>query len=160
MKLYEITEGITDAMSLLSDGEITQEEFNLAVEQLETKDKYKSCYYALKEQEDDIISLNNEIERLNELKKVREKKIEGYKNYLIYNLEQVGGKIKTDLFEMKVKTSYKTEYKEELPEICYKKEVKEVIKRKTIKELEKMIENGEVESNIMFKVPNKKLEVK
>lgn len=160
MRLYEITQEIIDYTEMLANDEITQEEFNLAIEQLDAKDKYKSCYYALKEQRDDIASIDAEINRLNELKKKRQKKIDGYESYLIHNLEQTGGKVKTDLFEMKVKTTYRTVWKDELPEICYKKEVKETVKRKTIKEVQALIESGEVEENVFHKEPNKKLEVK
>jgi hypothetical protein len=158
MRLYDITEQILEYSELLANKEITQEEFNKAIEQLDAQDKYKSCYYALKEQEDDIVALDNEIERLNKLKQKRQKKIEGYKNYLIYNLEQVGGKVKTDLFEMKVTTKKKGVWKEELPEICYKEKVNKV--RITQNEVEQLIADGKVDKDVFVKVDNKTLTIK
>lgn len=97
MKLYEIT---NKALDLIHDNEITEEELQQAGEQLTLalQQKSKDIVGVYKNIESDIDSLDAEITRLTQIKKVKENSLSRFKDYIKTNMEQLNlTKIETDI---------------------------------------------------------------
>ena len=138
MKLYELTGQNAQLKELLEKEEITQEDFEENKEML---------LELIKEKAENIVLVNNdfdlEIAKLKEFEKMiadkrkaLEKKQENFKNYIMFNMEQLElSEIKTTVGKIQIKDYSKTTVNEEvLGTECYDV----IYKVKTQKELKEL----------------------
>lgn len=94
MKLYEITERYNNIAEILSNPDFAecQETIADALEQIKDEfgHKAENVAYAIKNAESEIVAIDNEIKRLQAMKKQRQNGIERIKAYLKSNMEQAG----------------------------------------------------------------------
>lgn len=97
MKLYEIT---NQALELMNNEEMTEEEFKESEKQLSLalQQKSKDIVGVYKNIDSDIEALNNEIKRLTEIKRIKENNKERFKEYVKSNMEILNlQKIETEI---------------------------------------------------------------
>lgn len=89
--LYKITEEVINIASSLEEGELTPEiENSLVIVQSELQEKAIDYAYAIKSVSDDITAIDNEIKRLNDLKKAKDNAVNRMKE-AISNAMQISG---------------------------------------------------------------------
>ncbi len=99
-KLYEITNDFYQLMLKAEDEELTQEEYDKLGKELalELKNKSKNIIGIFQNEKTDIEAIGSEIERLTELKKAKENRLERFKEYVKNNMERLNlDKIETEL---------------------------------------------------------------
>lgn len=115
MKLYEITE-LQRAAEQEEDAEIKQDLKELIA--IEIKEKAQNIVMTIKNKEADIEAIDNEIKRLQQLKKRHIAQLENVKEYTIYNLNKMEqNSVNTTLGQIRISTSTSTliENIEQLP---------------------------------------------
>ncbi|MGL5962661.1 MAG: siphovirus Gp157 family protein [Cetobacterium sp.] len=122
--LYEITNEFIELERLYEDsideetGELCNTEYLEALEVklgLLLEEKSEGVIKYMKNMESDVVALKSEEKRLNELRKRKEKKIEGFKRYLEQNLNRMGkNKINTALGTISLRKSIQTLINEDI----------------------------------------------
>lgn len=143
--IYQLTVEAQELASILSEGEITEEIENvLIINQNELQTKAINYAYVIKSFEDDTQAINEEIKRLQGLKKNREGAIQRMKDAMIqamdvYGLEKVESPtLKISLRNNPVSVQLVNEY--QIPDQFKKEKVTVSIDKTAIK---KAIESGE-----------------
>ena len=106
--LYKIANSFAELMSKAEDGELTEEEYNKIGEELALELQAKSSnvigYY---QNESALIeAIDNQIKRLQDLKKVKQNNIDRFKKYVKENMERLEiQKIETELGTLSIAKS-------------------------------------------------------
>lgn len=104
MKLYEIANNYSNIAELLTNPEFAENgDVITALDAIEDEfnNKAVNVIKAIKLTEGDINLLDNEIKRLQAMKKARQNRIDEVKNYLKYNMQKTGiFKIESPLFKI------------------------------------------------------------
>jgi uncharacterized secreted protein with C-terminal beta-propeller domain len=105
MKLYEISTQYKDIQALLEgdDSESMQEAVSetMALIEADFEDKAKSVACLILNTEGDLAAIDAEIVRLQQMKKVRQNRIESIRDYLKHNMQATGiSKISCPLFSI------------------------------------------------------------
>lgn len=109
MKLYELAKSFIELQSRLENDDIGENTKQAIIDTLEGLDfdleeKTENIIKLIRNQESDIVAVDEEIKRLQNIKKVRQNNIDGLKNYLLNNLVGIGKeKVETPLFKVTVK---------------------------------------------------------
>lgn len=151
MKLYEITkevkafeelylECIDEETGEIKNSEVLEELQKGIEKELEKKSSGLIKYF--KNEESTLETIDEEIKRLHGLKKAKEKKIKDFKNFVIYNLSNMGvKKIETELGNLSLRTSKAVEILNE--ELIPKEFITEVIEKKISKaDIKKALDSG------------------
>lgn len=158
--LYEITEDALAIISELEQNELTDELLDrLAISQEELQNKATNYAYVIKDAEANVLAINNEIERLNALKKAENRKIEVLKERIsgamnLYGIE----KVQTPTIKMSFRASKSVE-------IINEDQIdKQFIKEKLVKSVDKIaikkaIESGDLVEGALLQ-SNKNLVIK
>ena len=108
MKLYDITSRYSNILDLLENEEIEPEFITSALNEIdvEFKDKVTNITKIIRTLESEIEAYKSEESRLYATRKAKEKKLEGLKEYLINNMENLNmSEVKTDLFNVKISSN-------------------------------------------------------
>lgn len=160
--IFEIKKEYADILDQIEEnnGEITEEiENRLAINEGEIKQKGVAYAVVVKSMEAEQITIDNEIKRLQQLKKVRDNIISNLKDRLKYALEHYSiDEIKTETLKINFRKSKSVVVSDidSLPEQCKKITVKVEPDKKLIKE---MIEKGEFVNGAIIQ-ENKNLQIK
>lgn len=93
MKLYEITGAMKEVQQMLEDGvPVEQLQDTLDEIELDFKEKAESCLYALANLNAEAEGCKAEIARLTERKKIKENQAKKLKDYLLFNMQDLGFK--------------------------------------------------------------------
>jgi hypothetical protein len=106
MKLYEINETYQQLLDL----ELSEEDFQLALQSLEVEltDKATNIGYIMQNMDSDVIALDTEIKRLQAKKQAIKGRYDGLKQYLSETMQNIGEKkIETPLFTFSLRKSEK-----------------------------------------------------
>lgn len=89
------------------DGEYTEEQINaLAISETELETKAVNYSFVIKDLDDDVEAINNEIKRLTQLKKARENASERLKNTISFYMDKFGrDEIKTPIVKLSFRKS-------------------------------------------------------
>lgn len=89
------------------DGEYTEEQINaLAISETELETKAVNYSFVIKDLDDDVEAINNEIKRLTQLKKARENASERLKNTISFYMDKFGrDEIKTAIVKLSFRKS-------------------------------------------------------
>jgi len=134
LKLYEITEAYTDLMDL----ELDNEDLLLALESLtgSVAEKAEGIAMVMRTLEAEQDAYKKEIDRINALKNKSKKTQDSMKDYLSYNLQQMGiDKLDAGLFKFSFRKSTTVEFtdKDIVPAIYKESVVTEKINKAAIK---------------------------
>lgn len=139
MKLYEVVDDYLEILSLEED-EVTQEQLEVlkvAIEE-EIKSKSGNIIKVVKNIESEINTIEEEVKRLNELKKSKVKTLDNLKEYTKYNLLRLGtSKITTPFGNISVGNnppSVNVLDENAIPEKFIKEKVVKTLDKKYIKE--------------------------
>lgn len=111
MKLYEIAKSFIELQTRLENDDIGEDTKQAIADTLEGLDfsleeKTENIIKIIRNQESDISAVDNEIKRLQDLKKSKQNNIESLKSYLLNNLVGIGkDKVETALFRVTVKNN-------------------------------------------------------
>ena len=104
MKLYEISQEFNELQNMELPADVITD--TLQGIEMELKDKAQNISHLVQSWNDDIESLNKEVKRLNDMKRVRANKIKALKDYLSHNMERMEiDKIECPLFSITLKKS-------------------------------------------------------
>jgi hypothetical protein len=154
MSLYAITEEMVriENLYLESVNEETGEIENIEMlEQLDTElkemlvKKSEGIVKYFRNEEANIGSIKEEIARLTALKKRKEKKLEGFKNYIESNMIKIETKkIETSLGNISLRKSVKTVVNEDIVEKDERYWKQEITDKFDKTEIKKLLVNGEI----------------
>lgn len=98
MKLYDIASQFDEISELVSSGVFAESEVKDTLDSIniEFETKLKNCIFILKSLKNDIDAIDNEIERLKNLKKSKESNHAFFESYIIESMKKAG-KLKSDL---------------------------------------------------------------
>ena len=135
MKMYEIT-ALEKEIDLEEDEEIRETLKEMV--KIELEQKSSGIAKVILNQDSELSAIDVEIKRLQDIKKSKSRKMDKFKEYVIYNMQEMGiDKIQTSVGTLSIGKSVRTEVDEsKLPESAFIIEM--VKKRKPIKELEEM----------------------
>ena len=100
LSLYNITNKFTELMSKAEEGELTEEEYNTLGEELaiELQNKSAGIIGYIQNEEALIDAIDNQIKRLQDLKKSKQNKLDKFKEYTKDNMNKLEiPKIETEL---------------------------------------------------------------
>jgi len=103
--LYTITNNFVELMEKVSEGEITEEEYNRLGEELaiELKNKSVNIIAYMRNQESFIEAVKTEEKRLKDMREKTENKMEKFKQYVKENMEKLDLKeVPTELGSLKI----------------------------------------------------------
>lgn len=156
MKLYELTNKFDELNELYDSlvdnetGEIVDVDMFEKAEELEKfllselESKSENIVKFIRNKESDLATIKNEIDRLNDLKKKEEKKLESFKEYLKSNMNRLNAtKIETPLGNISIRKSQKVVVNENIipkDKRWYRVETVEKFDKNVIK---KLIKGGE-----------------
>jgi hypothetical protein len=121
LSLYSITNKFAELMDKAQDGELTEEEYNQLGEELalELQNKSANIIGYTQNKEALIDAIDNQIKRLQELKKTEQNSLDKFKLYVKDNMEKLGiEKIGTELGILSIAKnpmSVEIENEEEIP---------------------------------------------
>ena len=151
--LYQINEDFLELIEQLeeNEGELTPElEQSLEIAANEFEEKSENYIKAIKNIDNDVLIIKNEIARLNELKKRKEKTSNRLKDFLQYSMRLRGvRKIDTGLFMVSLRKSKYVEIiqPEELPEDFLVKKITVAPDKKKLKEV--LSKGGEIPGAVL-----------
>jgi hypothetical protein len=108
LSLYNITNKFTELMSKAEEGELTEEEYNTLGEELaiELQNKSAGIIGYIQNEEALIDAIDNQIKRLQDLKKSKQNKLDKFKEYTKDNMNKLEiPKIETELGILSVNKS-------------------------------------------------------
>jgi len=155
MKLYEITQDYKALDDLFAEsineetGEIkegrTLTEFQGELQKALTE-KSTAIIGILRDADLGLEMISKEIDRLSEMKKRAEKKTSQFRNYILWNMEQLGTKkIETPIGTLSIRTSKSVAIDDNKLYMNDPRYTTEVIQRKVSKtEIKKLLESGEI----------------
>ena len=109
MTLYEMTDAARSLYALLESGEIDEQTFGDTLEGIGADEKTDSYCKIIRQLQSDADALKGEIDRLTAKKKAAENAVDRMKTALLDFAKVCGGKARTELFSVTVKTSTKTD---------------------------------------------------
>ena len=143
MQLYKITQDIRQLTNILD--EVESEYLLKELDKLEMnfEEKIKNIVMLMRNYESDITAIDEEIKRLQDLKKYKKNQVESLKNYVAYAMETAQKeKLETDIFKIWFRKSKAVEILEEdkIPE-----DFTEIVEVKKIDktELKKALQAGQ-----------------
>lgn len=122
LTLYNITNKFVDLMNKAEEGELTEEEYNQLGEELalELQQKGSGIIGFTQNEESLITAIDTQIKRLQELKKLKQNKLDKFKQYVKDNMERLGiTKMDTELGTLSIAKnpmSVEIESEAEIPE--------------------------------------------
>lgn len=122
LTLYNITNKFVDLMNKAEEGELTEEEYNQLGEELALELQQKgSVIIGFTQNEESLITaIDTQIKRLQELKKLKQNKLDKFKQYVKDNMERLGiTKMDTELGTLSIAKnpmSVEIESEAEIPE--------------------------------------------
>lgn len=138
--LYTITNNFVELMEKVSEGEITEEEYNRLGEELaiELKNKSVNIIAYMRNQESFVDAVKAEEKRLKEMREKTENKMEKFKQYVKENMEKLDLKeVPTELGSLKIAKnpmSVEIENEDEVPSEFKQEVVTTKIDKTAIKE--------------------------
>lgn len=138
--LYTITNNFVELMEKVSEGEITEEEYNRLGEELaiELKNKSVNIIAYMRNQESFVDAVKAEEKRLKEMREKTENRIEKFKQYVKDNMEKLNlQEVPTELGSLKIAKnpmSVEIENEDEVPSEFKQEVVTTKIDKAAIKE--------------------------
>ena len=152
MKLYEITE-LEKKMEIEEDEEIKNTLQEMV--KMELQEKAANIVKVIKNKESDIEAIDIEIKRLQAIKKQQESKMQQFKEYVLYNMQEMNlDKVQTPLGNISIRKSTAIQIDEsKLPESAF------IIERKPKGKTE-LKEMGLTEEQGVEKITNYSLQIR